>query len=191
MGAFVVTGVGEQIVVGVAAGKVAEFGAKLMGKGWKKLKGNVFQSRAGKEIRIVESSAPSRSTSRPITGKDKLKYDLGWDAIFKKGQAHVPSGSMKGKAYGHTWSKHGSHNTHELLMEAQKSKRAVGQWLDDAAAEEFIASKLPELKQGAQTFDLPAGLGRQINPDGTWSPANKVRLVPSRTGVSTAWPFAE
>lgn len=76
-------------------------------------------------------------------------------------------------------------------MEAASSGRPVGQWLDDAAAERFIADKLPELSSGAKTFDLPPGLGRQINPDGTSSSANKVILVPSKTGVKTAYPFTE
>ena len=78
-----------------------------------------------------------------------------------------------------------------VVVPASYSGRPVGQWLDDAAAEQFIASKLPELSQGAKTFDLPPGLGRQIDPDGTFSPANKVTLVPSKTGVKTAYPFAE
>ena len=98
---------------------------------------------------------------------------------------------MQGKRVGHTFTKHGSHNTHELTMEATNSGRPVGQWLDDAAAEQFIAGKLPELSQGAKTFDLPPGFGRQINPDGTFSPANRVTLVPSKTGVKTAYPFTE
>lgn len=76
-------------------------------------------------------------------------------------------------------------------MEAKNSGRPVGQWLDDTAAEQFIASKLAELTQGTKTFDLPPGLGRQINPNGTFSPANKVRLVPSKSGVRTAYPFTE
>jgi len=63
--------------------------------------------------------------------------------------------------------------------------------LDDAATEEFIASRLPELTQGPKTFDLPPGLGRQINPDGTFIPATKAILVPSKTGIKTGYPFAE
>lgn len=98
---------------------------------------------------------------------------------------------MRGKRVGHTITKHGSHNTDELTKEATNSGRPVGQWLDDAAAEQFIASKLPELTHGAKTFDLPPGLGQQINPDGSVSRANKVTLVPSKTGVKTAYPFTE
>ena len=98
---------------------------------------------------------------------------------------------MQGKRVGHTFTKHGSHNTYELTLEATNSGRPIGQWLDDVAAELFIADKLPELVQGAKSFDLPHGLGRQINPDGTFTPANRVTLVPSKTGVKTAYPFTE
>jgi hypothetical protein len=106
-------------------------------------------------------------------------------------QPYLPTGPLKGKRVGHTFTKHGSHNTHELTQEAKNTGRPVGQWLDDAAAEQFIAGKLPELAQGTKTFDLPPGLGQQLNPDGTTMPANKVTLVPSKTGVKTAYPFAE
>ena len=105
--------------------------------------------------------------------------------------AHVPDGPLRGKRVGHTFAKHGSHNTHELTAEAMNSGRPVGQWLNDSAAERFIAAKLAELTQGTRTFDLPPGLGRQIHPDGTDSPATKATIVPSKTGVKTAYPFAE
>ena len=65
----------------------------------------------------------------------------------------------------------------------------MGQWLDDLRAEQFISDNLDELRQGARTLDLPEGLGRVVNPDGTFSPATKVRLVPSGSGVKTAYPM--
>jgi hypothetical protein len=66
-----------------------------------------------------------------------------------------------------------------------------GQWLDDVAAEKFIAQRLDQLKNGAKTFKLPSGMGRMVNPDSTFSPATHVRLVPSKTGVKTAFPKIE
>ena len=41
---------------------------------------------------------------------------------------------------------------------------------------------------GANPFDLPEGLGRQIMPDDSFVPPTVVRLVPSNTGVKTAYP---
>jgi hypothetical protein len=97
-------------------------------------------------------------------------------------------GALAGKRVGHTFSKHGSSSTEQLLKEAKGSGRPVGQWLDDVAAEEFIAERLPQLKAGAKSFDLPEGLGRMVNPDGSFSPATHARLVPSGSGVVTAYP---
>lgn len=96
---------------------------------------------------------------------------------------------MAGKRLGRTFTKHGSANTDQLLMQARGSGMPQGQWLDDAAAEHFIADRLGQLKNGAQTFDLPAGMGRVVKPDGTFAPATKFRLVPSKSEVKTAYPL--
>ena len=79
-------------------------------------------------------------------------------------------------------------NTGHLLKEAAGSGRGLGQFLDGAAAEQFVAGHLDELAQGARTFPSPLGLGRIVNPDGTFSPAIRVRVVPSGSGVKTAYP---
>ena len=76
-------------------------------------------------------------------------------------------------------------------MQAKYSGVALGQFLDDAAAEEFIASHLPGLTQGPRNFDSPSCLGRVINPDGTFTTANKIRIIPSGSGVKTAYPMYE
>ena len=106
----------------------------------------------------------------------------------KQLRQYIPDGLMKGKRIGHTFSLHGSHNTHQLIMRAKGSGLPQGQWLDDAVAEKFIAERLDQLKNGAKTFKLPDGLGRIIYPDGTFKPATEVRLVPSKSGVKTAYP---
>jgi hypothetical protein len=98
---------------------------------------------------------------------------------------------MAGRRLGHTFTKHGAENTAQLLKEAAGSGKPVGQWLNNAKAEQFIADRLGQLKNGAQTFDLPKGLGRVVNPDGTFSEATKARLVPSGSGVKTAFPLIE
>ena len=98
---------------------------------------------------------------------------------------------MAGRKLGHTFTKHGSQNTEQLLKQAAGSGKPVGQWLDNTAAEKFIADRVGQLGQGARTFDLPTGLGRVVNPDGTFSAATKARLVPSGSGVKTAYPLIE
>jgi RHS repeat-associated protein len=98
---------------------------------------------------------------------------------------------MAGRNVGHTFSKHGAGNTDRLILEAAGSGNPVGQWLDDEAAEALIAAHLDDLAQGAVTVELPEGLGRIINPDGTFSPASRARIVPSGSGVKTAYPLAE
>lgn len=74
-------------------------------------------------------------------------------------------------------------------MEAKNTGRSQGQWIDDIAAEKFIAKNLDKLKKGPITVELPTGLGRVVNPNGTFSPATHARLVPSGLGVKTAYPF--
>ncbi len=89
---------------------------------------------------------------------------------------------------GHTFDKHGSHNTHRLKMEAKNSRRSQGQWIDDIGAENFIAKNLDRTKNGTIMIELPKGLGRVVHPDGTFSPATHAILVPSGSGVKTAYP---
>ncbi len=64
--------------------------------------------------------------------------------------------------------------------------------LDDAAAEKFIADNLHLTKGGTVDVPIPKGMeniGRIINPDGTFSQATHIRLVPSKSGVKSAFPI--
>lgn len=75
-----------------------------------------------------------------------------------------------------------------MQQQAINSGKPQGQWLDDVAAEKFIAENLHLLKNGAKTIKLPEGIGRVVNPDGTFTPATHARLAPSGSGVKTAYP---
>ena len=56
---------------------------------------------------------------------------------------------MAGKRLGHTFKKHGQDMTEQLQREAASTGQKIGQWLDDAAAERFIADNLDKsLRQG-------------------------------------------
>lgn len=96
---------------------------------------------------------------------------------------------MDGKRLGHTFTKHGAENTTQLELQATNSGIAQGQWIDNVAAEQIIFDNLNNLKNGAINVEIPNGVGRVINPDGTFSPATHARLVPSGSGVKTAYPL--
>ncbi len=121
------------------------------------------------------------------------------DDFYKSAQKintlHEPSGSMVGKAIGHAFKKHGSHNTKQLLYDAVKGNVPIGQWLDDIAAEEFIARHLNQLSQGARDIPIPnsiKSIGRVFkNKTGEIIDPTHIRLVPSGSGVNTAYPINE
>ena len=108
---------------------------------------------------------------------------------------HVPSGPMVGKKIGHSFTKHGSHNTKTLTYQAVNGNTPIGQWLDDIAAEDFIARHLSQLGQGARDIPIPnsvGGIGRVFKSGtGELIPVTHIRLVPSGSGVSTAYPINE
>ena len=134
-----------------------------------------------KGMSILEQAAPLADGGQTANGA--------MDFARRAGGHVAATGAMVGKKIGHTFTKHGSANTEQLLQQAKNSGMPVGQWLDNAAAEKFIAEHLGELSQGAKVFDLPEGLGRIINPDGTFTAATKAKLVPSGSGVKTAFPL--
>ena len=91
--------------------------------------------------------------------------------------------------FGHTFSKHGQDATSFLTQRAKGSGQAQGQFLDDQAAAQFIQHNLDKVKGGAVSLPVPEGLSvRIINPDGSFSPAKTIRLVPGGNGVKTAYP---
>ncbi|NJK83586.1 MAG: hypothetical protein HC912_06960 [Saprospiraceae bacterium] len=62
-----------------------------------------------------------------IIRKDQ-KFLKQFDASSRKlHSAHVPSGAMNGKAIGHTYTKHGSHNTKTLIYQAKNGTTPQGQ----------------------------------------------------------------
>lgn len=92
------------------------------------------------------------------------------------------------KQFGHTFSRHGAgtKNTERLLDRAKGTGTDQGQWLDnDKAAEVLSKIKL----DGPASIRLPDGLGQVIKPDGAIISAEKALLVPSATGLKTAYPI--
>ncbi|MEK4852826.1 RHS repeat-associated core domain-containing protein [Paenibacillus sp. FSL H7-0756] len=93
------------------------------------------------------------------------------------------------KQFGHAFLTHGAgaKNTRSLIDRARSTEKNQGQWLDNQKAADFINSKGPITE--ATTFNLPAGMGQVITPEGVIIPATKAILVPSSTGIKTAYPI--
>jgi RHS repeat-associated protein len=93
------------------------------------------------------------------------------------------------KQFGHTFSTHGAgaKNTKSLVDRARSTGNNQGQWLDNQKAAEFLYSK-GEITE-VTTLDLPAGMGQVITPTGEIINATKVIVVPSASGIKTAYPI--
>ncbi len=104
-----------------------------------------------------------------------------------------PIGSMIGKRIGHTFSKHGLHNTEQLKSFARNGDVSIGQWLNEIEAEKFIARHLNQLSNGVRDIPIPAylqNIGRVFrNGDAAILNPTHIRLVPSGSGVKTAYPI--
>ncbi len=112
--------------------------------------------------------------------------------IIESGINVKPSAPIKitKSKFGHTFDKHGADNTDFLINRARGSGNSQGQFLDNQAAAKFIQNNLHKLSNGSIELPMPTGFrARVINPDGTFSPATKIVLVPGRDGVKTAYPI--
>lgn len=91
--------------------------------------------------------------------------------------------------FGHTFRDHGSGATEFLTHRAAGSGMPQGQFLDDQAAARFTLDNLHTTSQGAVSLPVPEGLPvRVIMPDGSFTTASTIRLVPGGRGVKTAYP---
>lgn len=89
--------------------------------------------------------------------------------------------------YGHAFSRHGqgNANTRSLTDRARSENTPQGQWLNNDAAEALL-TKLDV--KAVTVVELPAGLGHVIFPDGSIVAATHAKIVPSPTGIRTAFP---
>lgn len=93
------------------------------------------------------------------------------------------------EGFGHTFDKHGADATEFVTKRAAGSNMPSGQFLDDQEAAAFIKDNLGKLKNGAVDVPMPEGFpARMVNPDGTFGTPRAIRLVPSGSGVKTAFP---
>ncbi len=100
-----------------------------------------------------------------------------------------PIVSISKRKFNHTFLRHGQDATNFILHRAAGSGNPMGQFLDDQAAARFIMANLDKLHNGARNLPIPDGFPAIIvYPNGTFGPARSITLVPSRHGVTTAYP---
>ena len=140
-------------------------------------------------ISDVSPAKLGRVRAYNLTVKGLHVYYVGKPSLLVHNVCPLGSAGMAGKEVGHTFDRHGQYaDVYQLSREAAAIGKPQGQWIDDAAAEDLIASHLDELSQGPITVEIPPGLGRAIQPDGSIVPATHATLVPSGSGVKTAYP---
>lgn len=94
------------------------------------------------------------------------------------------------KVFGHTFTTHGDEMTIFLLNRAKGAGIAQGQFLNNQKAAQFILENISKTVNGAVNIPIPKGFpARVIMPDGTFKTATHIRLVPSGSGVKTAYPL--
>jgi hypothetical protein len=93
--------------------------------------------------------------------------------------------------FGHSFARHGDgpKNLRGLTGRAASTRQAQGQWLDNGAAADFLRGQYDPANMEPRIVDIPDGLGRVVNPDGSQVPATRAWLVPNPSGgYRTAYP---
>jgi hypothetical protein len=142
-----------------------------------------------------EEAAPSQVETTAQPAKTATATSL---QTSTAGEAKIADGATKPQSqgillsrarFGHTFDEHGQDATKFLTYRAKATRKPNGQFLDDQAAARFTQDNLDKAKGGAVSLPLPRGFpARVINPDGSFSPARTIRLLPSQRGVKTAYP---
>ena len=124
--------------------------------------------------------------------EDKALYDAAteaFNAARAARAARIASCSWKStKQFGHTFLRHGSKRPIRELIDRARSLGPQGRWLDNQKAADFLSQSLGNLPEVGD-FELPPGLGEIVNADGSIVPAVRVRIVPSATGLTSAFPI--
>ena len=122
-------------------------------------------------------------------GGDKKQYDYYKKLQCEEGTGNLTANWKSVKEFGHTFNTHGSgaKNTKSLTDRARSTGTNQGQWLDNQKSAEYLKS-LGEIKETI-TVSIPNGLGQVITPTGKIVPATKAIVVPSETGIRTAYPI--
>ena len=187
------------ISLGAAAvGMVSDAGvARLAAKGVKAGAEMVQAAHAGEAMahvtqaeHAVETGGTAAHAVEGATGAEKTAQGAGKveeaGAVAKTETQLI---ALSRSRFGHAFERHGQDATDFLTHRAKAMGQPNGQFLDNQAAARFIQENLDKAKSGPVSLPIPEGFpARIINPDGSFSPARTIRLVPGGKGVKTAFP---
>ena len=127
--------------------------------------------------------------NRPSVGNADANARKPQSAAGQATGAEAQAIPLSRSRFGHTFEKHGQDATEFLTNRARAMGAPNGQFLDNQAAARFIRENLGKTKGGPVSLPMPKDFpARIINPDGSFSPARTIRLIPGGKGVKTAYP---
>ncbi len=135
---------------------------------------------------VLRQALPER---RPSVGNADANARKPASTAGQAAEAEAQAIPLSRSRFGHTFEKHGQDATEFLTNRARATGRPNGQFLDDQAAVRFIRKNLDKTRGGPLSLSIPKDFpARIINPDGSFSPAKTIRLIPGGKGVKTAYP---
>ncbi len=129
------------------------------------------------------------SESRPPVGNAAANAGKPESTAGQAAGAEAQAIPLSRSRFGHTFERHGQDATEFLTNRARATGTPNGQFLDNQAAARFIRENLDKTRGGPVSLPIPKDFpARIINPDGSFSPAKTIRLIPGGKGVKTAYP---
>ncbi|MGB8451369.1 MAG: hypothetical protein WCD89_03465, partial [Anaerocolumna sp.] len=175
---------GAGTVIGGGLGEIGGFALDATGAG----------AVAGVPLTIASTGAIAYGGAVTVNSAKGLVSDginliSGKGRSNKEGESNPKTNWKSVKEYGHSFNTHGSgeKNTKGLMDRARNTGNNQGQWLDNQKTAEYLKS-LGDIKEPT-TVSIPEGLGQVITQTGEIVPATKAVVVPSASGIKTAYPI--
>ena len=144
---------------------------------------------AALEVGMAVAKGPIVAATILPLGGEEGAYAAANEALQAARAARLARCNWKSvKQFGHTFTEHGAKRALQELIDRARALGPQGRWLENDKAAEYLSQFQGKLS-GPTTIPLPPGLGQIMNADGSVVPAVQAILVPSATGLKTAYPI--
>jgi RHS repeat-associated protein len=142
---------------------------------------------ADQAVEVGKNSAIAMSMF-PLAGEEGA-YAAANEALQAARAARLARCNWKSvKQFGHTFTEHGAKRALQELIDRARALGPQGRWLDNDKAAQYLSQFQGKLT-GPTTVPIPPGLGQIVHADGTIAEALQATIVPSATGLKTAYPI--